>query len=356
MSELISIIIPLYNRRDLIRETIQSVVAQTYKNWEIIVIDDGSTDSSFESVELMAQTESRIKIYRRSREPKGAPTCRNIGISLAQGEFIMFLDSDDMLAPYCLKQRLASLQAYPDVDFTVFSTLLFHHTPGDSNVLLNVATDEEDLVRFLRLDPVWCIMGPIYRRSVFSKIGGFNEHFSSMQDYELHVRSLYTGLHYKKMLHLTPDNFYRQHAFDSISQKNQTKESSLLMHMEVISSMADGLRQHQPDEKRCFEALASFFFLTAKQWIRHHNRLKKSWQVWSTCYENGCIGWWHFTMGNLYLIALATILNRKDDFPRLAYYINKFFRRVLPSGYLKLKTSLYQGRYRTALTGNLFHE
>ena len=94
---LVSIVIPLYNRAELIAETLQSVLMQFYQNWECIVVDDGSTDNSFQVIKSLFEKDNRIKVYERNREPKGASTCRNIGIEKSNGEYIIFLDSDDLL-------------------------------------------------------------------------------------------------------------------------------------------------------------------------------------------------------------------------------------------------------------------
>src|SRR5690554_5694001 len=101
----ISIIIPVFNRQKLIKETLDSVLAQIYENWECIVVDDGSTDETWEVLEQYAKKDARIKIHKRHRDPKGAPTCRNIGMELSEGEYLIFLDSDDLLAKWALQHR-----------------------------------------------------------------------------------------------------------------------------------------------------------------------------------------------------------------------------------------------------------
>ena len=169
MNPNVSVIIPLFNRSDLIGETLQSLQAQTYSHWEAIVVDDGSTDSSFEIVRNLTKQDSRIRLLRRSREPKGAPTCRNIGTDLSQGDYLIFLDSDDLLASHCLEQRIQAISQDSCYDFWVFSMLMFHHKPGDSNILWNISTEEDDLARFLRTDAVWQTTCPIHRRTSFLK-------------------------------------------------------------------------------------------------------------------------------------------------------------------------------------------
>ncbi|OHX65559.1 glycosyltransferase family 2 protein [Flammeovirga pacifica] len=103
--ELISIIIPTYNRAKYINETLTSLIRQTYSNWECIIVDDGSTDNTIEVVNNFIKNDDRFLFYERDIEPKGAPTCRNIGLENAKGEYIKFLDSDDWLTETALEDQ-----------------------------------------------------------------------------------------------------------------------------------------------------------------------------------------------------------------------------------------------------------
>src|SRR5690606_7161596 len=106
-NDFVSIVIPVFNRERLIAETVNSVLKQDYDNWELLLIDDGSTDSTLEIINNFSILDSRIKYFQRSQLPKGAQTCRNLGIQKATGTYIMFMDSDDLLATFCLGQRVA---------------------------------------------------------------------------------------------------------------------------------------------------------------------------------------------------------------------------------------------------------
>ncbi|SKB76358.1 Glycosyltransferase involved in cell wall bisynthesis [Salegentibacter salinarum] len=100
MKPLVSIIIPTYNRAHLIGETLDSVIAQTYKNWECIVVDDHSTDNTSQvGLEYTIKDERITFVKRPKGSLKGAASCRNIGLKNAKGDFVQFLDSDDLLAP-----------------------------------------------------------------------------------------------------------------------------------------------------------------------------------------------------------------------------------------------------------------
>lgn len=104
--EMVSIITPCYNCSKLIGATIESIQQQTYTNWELIIVDDCSTDESVNVVQSYSQNDSRIKLLRTSR-PSGSPSePRNLGIDAARGKYIAFLDSDDVWLPTKLERQI----------------------------------------------------------------------------------------------------------------------------------------------------------------------------------------------------------------------------------------------------------
>jgi len=106
----ISIIIPTFNRAHLISETLDSILVQTYNNWECLVIDDGSTDNTKEILNDYIKNDSRFQYHLRLKNlPKGANACRNYGFELSQGEFINWFDSDDIMHPEKLELQLKLL-------------------------------------------------------------------------------------------------------------------------------------------------------------------------------------------------------------------------------------------------------
>lgn len=106
MSELVSIVMPVHNAERYLKDAIGSVIAQTYKNWELLIIDDASTDSSKDIAIKMAEHDDRIKVYSNPT-PTGYPANpRNIAIDSAQGRYIAFLDSDDVWLPNKLEHQI----------------------------------------------------------------------------------------------------------------------------------------------------------------------------------------------------------------------------------------------------------
>ncbi|QIG90173.1 glycosyltransferase family 2 protein [Chryseobacterium sp. POL2] len=104
---LVSIIIPVYNRANLIGETLDSIIAQTYQNWECIIVDDGSTDNTPEVLESYMKKDSRISYYSRPDHlVKSGNSCRNHGFELSKGELVVFFDSDDIMLNDFLSSRI----------------------------------------------------------------------------------------------------------------------------------------------------------------------------------------------------------------------------------------------------------
>lgn len=109
MSDLVSIIMPVYNVEKYIKNTILCIQKQTYENWELIMVDDNSSDSSCKIIQQFIDNDSRIKLIR-SKENRGAAVSRNIGIKQAKGRYLSFLDSDDLWKENKLTKQLEFME------------------------------------------------------------------------------------------------------------------------------------------------------------------------------------------------------------------------------------------------------
>jgi glycosyltransferase involved in cell wall biosynthesis len=117
---LVSIIIPTFNRAHLIGETLDSVLAQTYTNWECIVVDDGSKDTTEQLMKSYCEKDSRFQYHKRpSDRPKGANACRNYGFELSRGEYVNWFDSDDVMLEGFLKIKVEAF--IPEVNLVICS-------------------------------------------------------------------------------------------------------------------------------------------------------------------------------------------------------------------------------------------
>ena len=203
----VSIIMPSFNKAKYISEAINSVINQTYTNWELIIIDDYSNDDSQEIINSFASKFDNIKTYFNF-ENKGANYCRNFGIENAKGIYIVFLDADDLLTKHCIEDRMNVMKKYNSLDFCVFTMGIFNKKIGDSNLEWK-PTSKSPLNDFLFHQLPWAIPQPIWKKDFLCSLDGFNQDFVRMQDVELHTRALLTDHVLFKQIVDKPDCYYR---------------------------------------------------------------------------------------------------------------------------------------------------
>lgn len=205
---MVSIILPNFNKSAFIKETLNSLLMQKNSDWEAIIIDDGSTDDSIKICREYMKFDSRFSLIIRESLPKGGSTCRNIGLKEAKGEFVIFVDSDDLLSPDCIEDRVKEIKN-SNYDFVVFQINIFQFKINDTKIKWKV-NKGDDLAQFLKHDLPWHTMSCIWRKSFLNKIHGFNEDFPRLQDVELHTRALMEeNVRYKVIVDKNPDCYYR---------------------------------------------------------------------------------------------------------------------------------------------------
>jgi hypothetical protein len=234
---LVSIVVPVFNRANLIVETLDSLTRQTFPDWEALVVDDGSTDATCDVVSQQAALNPRIRLVRRDRPPKGANTCRNIGLAASRAELVIFLDSDDLLAPGCLQQRITVMQENPGLPFAVFQGTTFFQTPGDTDQIWNQPGLGSDLDHFLRGNSAWQTAGPIWTKNILQELGGFDEDLGCWQDVDLHIRALSRRLAFRKFLDLPPDYFYRRHFGATLSQGIKRSRENVAVLLKLCNKL-----------------------------------------------------------------------------------------------------------------------
>lgn len=203
---MISVIIPNYNKGKYIRQTLQSVCAQNYVS-QILVIDDCSTDESLAVIKEIAERDCRIE-FECLAEHRNGSYCRNRGLNKARGEFVVFLDSDDILSASCSESRLSAVQEFPGYDMWIFPMQTFQHSIAESGATWRPQA-RNPLESFLAHQLPWSISQPIWRRAFVTSLGGFDETFPRLQDVELHTRALLAGARVKYFPNSSPDCFYR---------------------------------------------------------------------------------------------------------------------------------------------------
>jgi glycosyltransferase involved in cell wall biosynthesis len=219
MSVRISVIIPVYNGDRYITQTIDSVLNQTYQDFEIIVIDDGSKDNSRQTLERYGD---RIRyVYQ---ENSGVAEARNHGFQLAQGEFIAFLDQDDVLLENKLALQLQAFEEDPDVEI-VHSGWRLVDSEGNfwSDIKPWKDAPELDLAGWLMRMPV-LFSAMMFRRSALEKVGKFDARYKQACDVDLVQRLILRGGKTVWVKQITV--LYRQHeSNDSLNTITQAIES-----------------------------------------------------------------------------------------------------------------------------------
>jgi glycosyltransferase involved in cell wall biosynthesis len=178
----VSVIIPTYNRAELLREAIESVLAQTYQDFELLVVDDGSTD---QTCELVAEYGERITyIFQKNR---GVSSARNLGIRSATAGLIAFLDADDLWLPKKLEQQVAIMEHHPDLQLCHTEEIWIRR-----GVRVNPKKKHQKYSGFIfQYCLPLCVISPssvMIRRTLFAKVGYFDERLLACEDYDLWLR------------------------------------------------------------------------------------------------------------------------------------------------------------------------
>ncbi len=237
---LVSIIIPVYNREHLLGATLDSILQQSYPNWECLLVDDGSTDASWDVMLHYQKLDNRFKTYRRGSEHlPGGSGARNFGFEKSEGEYINWFDSDDLMFPNHLEKKVAALQANPMAEMVFCSCLHFTENLENtgkiwhvesSNLLEDEVTDRVSIQTAL----------PMFRRSYLETDSLFPEHIHMAEEWVLMCRLLLKKPTWVNINE--PLIYYRVHEVQKLKTLNRTMlESEYLARLEVYRM----LREHR---------------------------------------------------------------------------------------------------------------
>lgn len=202
----VSVIMPAYDVAAYIGEAIQSVIAQTFADWELIIVDDGSRDESGAIAASYAACDTRIRVVRQ--ENAGLSAARNHAMRLSQSELIAILDSDDLWHPEFLASQVALLQQYPEIDIVTGNAWnLGGWRDGSPWCPHPDPRPQPSLVEILRDEQAVFIMS-VVRRRVFDAIGGFDETLRSNEDYHFWLRAALAGFRFVR--NDRPLGYYRR--------------------------------------------------------------------------------------------------------------------------------------------------
>ena len=179
----VSVVVPCYNQAHFLGEAIESILAQTYQHFEVVVVDDGSTDNT-------AAVASTYKDVRYVWQPNaGLSAARNTGMYSSNGTFIVFLDADDILLPCALEAGLACFKSHPECGFVygghrvieIDGSLLWQKVPC-------LHHDDDQYLELLRVNHIAMHGTVMYRCDILKAAGGFNLSLAACEDYDVYLR------------------------------------------------------------------------------------------------------------------------------------------------------------------------
>jgi len=189
MKPLISIIIPIYNRSDIIVHTLESIIKQSYENWECILVDDGSDDDIEIVVNIFCKKDKRFSFYRRPNNlSKGPSSCRNFGFYKSTGAYIKWFDSDDILLPDALEKQISYMDDEVDV---VVSKLELKNIEKNKTIEVNEIFSNRLIEDYLLGNVSFYVSGPLWERSFLFNKELFDEKIRNLDDWDFNLRMMY---------------------------------------------------------------------------------------------------------------------------------------------------------------------
>ncbi|MGQ9611024.1 MAG: glycosyltransferase family 2 protein [bacterium] len=183
---MISVIIPTYNYGEFVSYAIKSVLCQTYQDFELIIVDDGSTDNTKEIVQEFVNSDKRIRyLYQKNR---GLSSARNTGIKASRGMFIAFLDADDIWFPEKLEYQMEIMKNIHSIGLVGCGYINFNYNDGNTQII--IPDQELDLARELTVKNAiyGSASGVLVKKECFERVGLFDEKLKAAEDWDMWLR------------------------------------------------------------------------------------------------------------------------------------------------------------------------
>jgi len=227
LQPLVSIIIPTYNRAHLLGETLDSVMMQTYSNWECIVVDDGSTDATVKLMGLYCEKDSRIQYHHRPiNRPKGANACRNFGFELSKGAYIQWFDSDDIIDSNILSKAIEIFQLNNKLDFVFFNYQVFDGILKDI-IIKQVNKSEDPFIDYFRGKINLATPSVLWKKKAIIR-NKFNETLKKSQELNFVFQLYKEGYNTLVGFYINENGFFLRKHSNSIVSKFQKAEPGYL--------------------------------------------------------------------------------------------------------------------------------
>jgi glycosyltransferase involved in cell wall biosynthesis len=235
---LVSIIIPCYNVEKYISECIESALKQTYGNIEIICVDNNSTDNTSKLIkDYSARYPQRV--IAESEKKKGAPSARNKGLKVAKGEWIQFLDADDLLLPGKIEHQMEIILSSSGIDFIAGSFI----KRSVNNINRETILNDQDAFKALFVTKLGNTCANLFRSSAINEIGGWNEEMKSSQESDLMFRLLRNSKHVA--FDQVPHTIIRERSDGQISQADP--KINWVRYIELRCRILDYLSSEKPE-------------------------------------------------------------------------------------------------------------
>ncbi|RUR83029.1 glycosyltransferase family 2 protein [Chlorogloeopsis fritschii PCC 9212] len=219
----VSVIIPAYNAMTYLPETVESVLRQTFTDFEVLIIDDGSSDNIVQWVSELE--DPRVKLI--SQDNQGVSVARNTAIAHAQGEYLAFLDADDLWAPTKLEKQVICLDRHPSVGL-VHTWMVFIDREGKSTGRVMTSNAEGDAKKQLLEKNMVACSSVMVRRCCLQTVGGFEPNLHFAEDWDMWIR---ISSHYPFAVIKEPLYYYRQ-VPNSLSKNLQVLEQAFYFVIE----------------------------------------------------------------------------------------------------------------------------
>lgn len=240
----VSIIIPCYNYGIYLADTLKSVLNQKHDNWECIIVDDGSTDhTSFVAKEFLIDKRF-VYIYQ---ENKGLSAARNKGLSMAEGQYIQLLDSDDLIHPCKLMLQLEGFQKDNGADIIYGSSVYFNASEDIHLSINSICNDKAHnpetrksklTCRELLVNNIMPVSAPMIRSNVIKTVGLFNESLKSYEDWEYWFRCLFHGFAFRHFSDKGTETYIRKGHLSMMTNKRKLTESAIVLRKWLIPSLS----------------------------------------------------------------------------------------------------------------------
>jgi glycosyltransferase involved in cell wall biosynthesis len=273
MEYLVSIIIPTYNRAHLIAETLDSVIVQTYSDWECIVVDDGSTDKTEELLNNYTRKDNRIKYYQRPTDrAKGGNTCRNYGFELSNGEYINWFDSDDIMKETFIEKKVEILEK-EKLDFVISLSVNFDENDNETHIF-DKNNKEGDITaeNFIKNVINWITMDAMVTRQSVGDLR-YNEGLKSGQEYNFYSRYLLNKPEGKFIYECLAKRRIHNNSIQQQLEKDEIKKKKELLFNEIV--LLNDIREKVTREliKRSLKRMIRFSYETQKKFTLSKDQL-----------------------------------------------------------------------------------